>query len=151
MIYLLALSLMVLVITSILAIIKSDMRARTMAWIIPLLVFNVGFSWHTIDALRGQPTQAAIQGEHELIFVHISRPNILLLVQSGAAVPVYHALPYSDRLARDLTAAQKSIQGGQKTMMRPRDRSGSGDPIPDHHYEFYPFDHEHVMPKQPSR
>jgi hypothetical protein len=149
MIYLLTISLILLTVISILAVIKSDLKGWATAVIIPFLLFNVGFSWHTIESIKGEPALVELHGEMEFLFAVINRPTIYVLVREpGKENPRYYAIPYSEKTANDMTKAMRSTKNGERMMVKASKGDGTaGERNPQQRFEFYRFQHEELMPK----
>lgn len=152
MIYVLALTLVLLAVVSLLALSLSPGRAVITAVITPLLLFNLGFGWYTIDGLRGHPRHDTMPEDSELLWAALAKPEILLLVREpGQALPVYRAVPWNETLAEDLAQALQGQKSGQKFMLRPGSSESSGERSPGPRYEVYQFRHEDAMPKDRAR
>ena len=147
MIYLLTVSLLILVILATMAIVKSKFNIILTATIIPFLIFNAGFSWHTISELRGSPRDGYPVGQVQLLYAAVQQPKIYLLVNhENEKSPTLYAIPYSEEDARKLAKAMGDIKDGQTVMARLQNKD-HGNNSNDQEMIYYRFNHEEQMPK----
>lgn len=137
---LLLLSLLVLIL-----VIKSNWNSIITILLIPLLLFNIGFSWHTIDELWGQAKNAKPTPGVELLYASIRQPWIYLVVHdSKDDEPKFHKIPYSKENEKSVAKAMKRMKQGQRILIKDKK---VGQEIDKSLIEFYVWDHINTLPK----
>jgi hypothetical protein len=148
MIYLLAISLLLLTVISVLAVARSNLRTPVIYLLIPFLIFNLGFGWHTMEELKGRPAHSEIDQEMEFLFALVAKPTIYILVrEKNSSEPKYYAVPYSDKNEEAIRRAMEAVKKGSRMMLRPGTKNFLGERNNFRSFEFYQFQHEHAMPK----
>ena len=149
MLYLLSISLTVLTVIGILAALRARLPAMLLVLLIPFMIFNAGFSWHTIESLKGMPLHSTPRDDSRFLWAQIGRPYIYVVAQhSDQPNPRFYAMPYSDEAAKKIAAAMRATAQGLTMMMRFPGRSDRGNPGADQpEIEFYQFRHEELVPK----
>ena len=143
MIYLLTFSLLLLTILVILIAIRQKFRIWILLLIIPFLIFNIGFSYHTINELWGYPKQGYPQGEVELLTHKIEKPNVYILVREQNGKARLYLIPYTKKTEEGLTGASQKMKKGQRMMMK-----NQGHNTQESKFEFYSWKPAESMPKE---
>lgn len=144
MIYLLTFSLLTLTIITLIVAIRARFRTWIMLLLIPFLIFNIGFSYHTIKELWGYPVAAFPEGEVELLAYKIEQPNIFIVVRESDGRVRFHQIPYNKRTEEQLDGAGKSMKKGQRMMMKKQGREHDQESK----VEFYNWRPSDSMPKE---
>ena len=83
-------------------------------FLIPLALVASIFTGYTLFALQGTPIDDMPEGQVEVIWVEIQKPNIYFLVRpAGETQPVYHRIPYTNKNADKMAELQKKADGGR--------------------------------------
>ena len=143
MIYLLTASLLLLTILVILIAIRQKFRVWIMVFIIPFLIFNIGFSYHTINELWGYPKEGYPKGEVELLAHKIEKPNVYILVREQSGKTRLYLIPYTKKTEEDLKGAGQKMKKGQRMMMK-----NQGHNTQESKFEFYSWQPAESMPKE---
>lgn len=144
MIYLLTVSLLVLTILTITVAIRARFRTWMLLLLIPFLVFNIGFSYHTIRELWGYPVEGFPQDEVELLAYKVEQPNVFIMVREQDGKTRLYQIPYNKKAEEDLEGAGKAMKKGQRMMMKHQGRENEQESK----VEFYSWRPSDVMPKE---
>lgn len=142
MIYLLSVSIVVLFLLVIVAVWRSGFKHWSLWIIIPFLVFNLGFSWHSISSLMGYPYDNTPPNEHQLLHFVVSKPDIYVLAKGPKEEPRLYVFDYSEETAKRLSEAKKQMQGGQTVLIK-KDVKPNGNT----ELKFYNFSVQEAYPK----
>lgn len=142
MIYLLTASLLLLTVLTIITAIRARYRTWILILIIPFLVFNIGFTYHTIQELWGYPVKSYPQGEVELLAAKIEQPNVLIVVRYPDGRTRLHQIPYTKIDEEQLNGANRELRKGQRIMMNNRGQTQES------RFELYPWKPSEMMPKE---
>jgi hypothetical protein len=142
MIYFLSVSIVLLFLLVVLSAWRSGFRHWSLWIIIPFVIFNLGFSWHTIESLKGYPYANYPPADHQLLFSAIAKPKIYLLTIGNNEKPRLYVIDYTDEMAKKLAQAKQKMDQGQLVMTHRGDRT-----IKNNSLEFYIFDLEKKHPK----
>ena len=123
------------------------MRTTPFKWtsyfIIPFLLFNIGFSWHTIDDLLGRAAERIPQGQFELLAVFTEKPFIYVVVrEEGTRDPTFHKIPDTKENRKKGAEAKELLKKGIK--LQGKFKPGNLTPG----FEFYKWNHQAEMPKE---
>ena len=145
-------SLMAMAIVTIIAAIR--LKKNWIVFIlIPLLVFNVGFSWHTIDKLWGTPRHGFPDVEVEIIAMKVNKPWAYFLVKEpNEEHPTLYMKPWTKELEKKMTEGQRKMKAGKKVVgkeKKPEQRGMTQDPGEMLLYEWN-YKQE-MVPKNPPR
>lgn len=143
MIYVLTASLLILTIIVIAIAIHSQFRVWIMALLIPFLIFNIGFSYHTIKELWGYPVEESPKTEVELLSYKIAQPNIFLMVRQPDGRVRLYQIPYTKKTEEELKGAGQAMKKGQRIMMKNHGRQDQESKV-----EFYSWKPEEHFPKE---
>ena len=143
MIYLLTASLLLLTILVILIAIRQKFRVWIMLFIIPFLIFNIGFSYHTINELWGYAKEGYPKGEVELLAHKIEKPNVYILVREQSGKARLYLIPYTKKTEEGLNGASQKMKKGQRMMMK-----NQGHNTQESKFEFYSWKPAESMPKE---
>ena len=143
MIYLLTASLLLLTVLVIIITIRQRFRTWIVLLIIPFLVFNIGFSYHTVNELWGYAKQGYPREEVELLAYKIEKPDIYVMVREKNGKARLHLIPYTKKTEDDLNGAGREMKKGQRIMMKNR-----GHDIQESRVEFYSWRPAESMPKE---
>lgn len=142
MIYLLTASLLALTILTIITSIRARYRTWILILLIPFLVFNIGFTYHTIQELWGYPVKDYPKGEVELLAAKIEQPNVLIMVRYPDGRSRLHQIPYTKRDEEQLSGAAREIRQGRRVMMNNLGQNQES------RFELYPWKPSEMMPKE---
>lgn len=135
MIYMLSVSLLVLFLMIIWISWNQGFRNSVLWALIPFLLFNFGFAWHTLSDLKGWPYHGTPVQESKLIAAQVQKPWIYILAQASEHEPRLYAIPYSPEKAERIQKAAKQAADGQQMMIRSNMNNDSGELI------IYKFNH----------
>lgn len=142
MIYLLTFSLLLLTVLVLTIAISARYRIWILALIIPFLVFNIGFTYHTVQELWGYPVKGYPQGEVELLASKIEKPDVLIVVRYPDGRTRLHQIPYTKRDEEQLSSANRELRKGRRIMMNNRGQAQES------RFELYPWKPSEMMPKE---
>jgi hypothetical protein len=114
-----------------------------MLFIIPFLIFNIGFSYHTINELWGYPKEGYPKGEVELLAHKIEKPNVYILVREQSGKARLYLIPYTKKTEEGLNGASQKMKKGQRMMMK-----NQGHNTQESKFEFYSWKPAESMPKE---
>jgi hypothetical protein len=143
MIYLLTASLLLLAVLVIIIAIRQKFRVWIILFIIPFLIFNIGFSYHTLNELWGYPKEGYPKEEVELLAYKIEKPNVYIMVREQSGRTRLHLIPYSKKAEEDLEGAGKEMKKGQRMMMKNRGHDDQESRV-----EYYSWRPAESMPKE---
>jgi hypothetical protein len=144
MIYLLAASLLLLTILVLIIAVRQKFRVWILVFIIPFLVFNIGFSYHTINELWGYPKQGYPMEEVELLAFKVEKPTVFIMVREQSGRTRLYAIPYTKKTEEELESAGKQIKKGQRMMIKNKGRKDDQESK----FELYSWKPADVMPKE---
>lgn len=145
MIELLTLSLLLLTILVLAIIIKQKWSSVLSLILIPFLIFNIGFSWYTIDDLWGHPRHQFSKEEMEILTVIIKKPDIYLLAKGSTDVePIFYKIPYTEKTEKALKEAQKRMKSGVRVMIK----KFQGKENDNSEFKLYDWDHKNLLKKE---
>ena len=144
MIYALAASLMLLsiIVIAVLIALKSTAFKWVSYFIIPFLLFNIGFSWHTVNDLLGRATERLPEGQFEVLSVFTNKPFVYIVVrEEGRDDPTFHKIPDTKQNRNKGAEAKELLKKGIKIQgeFRPGEQTPG--------FEFYKWNHQAEMPK----
>ena len=122
--------------------IRSRYRVWIFLFIIPFLVFNIGFTYHTVEELWGYPVRGYPQGEVELLAAKVEQPNVLIVVRYSDGRTRLHQIPYTKRDEEQLSGANRELRKGRRIMMNNRGQAQES------RFELYPWKPSEMMPKE---
>ena len=137
----LLLSILVLVV-----IIKEKWNAILIAIIIPFLLFNIAFSWKTINDLWGQPKKGLPDDtvEFTILFSKVQKPSIYLLIsRKDIDYPVYHTIPWTKQNEEALQKGERAKKEGKKMVAKKKKTQNNNDV----QLELYEWNHLVELPK----
>lgn len=135
MIYLLTVCIVILFMLVSWLVWRQGMRGMVWWFLVPFVLFNLGFSWHTVSELRGWPYHAVPHAESQMLYARVERPWIYFLVQQSGHEPRLYAVPYTPERAQQAQQAQSQAAQGQQIMIR-GNRSTDSDEV-----VLYEFNH----------
>jgi len=119
MIILLTISLVTLSVLVLLIQIRYKTRSWLILLLVPFLLFNIGFSWHTVSDLLGKPRHSTIQDHSQFLYAVVSNRWIYLLVaEPDTPQPIYYKIPYSEKLEQQLNKANEKAKNGERVMLK---------------------------------
>lgn len=142
MIYMLTASLLLLTILVIITTIRSRLRTWMYVLIIPFLIFNIGFTYHSIKELWGYPVKGFPKYEVELLAFKIEQPNVYVMVREPSGSPRLYMIPYNKKEEEGLQSANRDMRKGVRVMMK-----GSMEQE-ESRFEIYPWKPSEMMPKE---
>jgi hypothetical protein len=143
MIYLLTASLLLLTVLVVIITIRQRFRTWIILLIIPFLIFNIGFSYHTVNELWGYAKEGYPKEEVELLTYKIERPEVYIMVREQSGETRLYVIPYAKKTEEDLKGAVDEIKKGQRMMMKNR-----GHDVQESKIEFYRWRPAESMPKE---
>lgn len=135
MIYILTVCVLILFLVMLWLSWNQGLRGVVLWFLIPFVVFNVGFGWHTLSELRGWPKYQVPHEHSRIIHVNVQKPWIYLTVQRPDSEPRLYAVPYSPEKAKQAQQAQHKTAQGHTMMIRKSTDSESGE------FVIYEFNH----------
>jgi hypothetical protein len=145
MIIFLTASLLVLAILVLAILIQQGWTKFLTLLLIPFLIFNIGFSWFTINELWGTPRLGLPAVKLELLHAAIRKPFIYILAvePDSDKEPVLYKIPYSKQTEEKLAKAGKKLKKNQRVSIEQE-----GKPTHDTDgIKLYDWDHKAEMPK----
>lgn len=143
MIILLSLSLLFLSIIVLILIIKLKWNSTVSLILTPFLLFNVGFSWYTVNELWGQAKLAKPKAKSEIVYVGVNKPWIHLLVKDIENEIRFHKIPHTKEMEKEVAKIQKEMKKGQKIYIEADNKNNEEES----HFEWYKWKHEQALPK----
>lgn len=144
MIYLLAASLLILTVLILIIAVRQRFKLWIMLFIIPFLIFNIGFSYHTINELWGYPKQGYPINEVELLTYKVEKPTVFIMVREKSGKIRLYAIPYTKKAEENLESAGREIKKGQRIMMKTHGRKDDQESK----FELYSWKPADIMPKE---
>lgn len=108
------------------------------------MIFNIGFSYHTVNELWGYPVKASPKTEVELLAYKIEKPNIFIMIREQDGQVRLHQIPYTKKNEEQLDSAGKAIKRGQRMIMKRQGRENDQES----RVEFYSWQPAEFMPKE---
>lgn len=144
MIILLSLSLFLLSIIVLILIIKLKWNNVVSLFLIPFLLFNIGFSWYTVNELWGQARNADPEENSEIMYVGVKKPWIYILVNDKENEVILYRIPYTKKMEEEAAKMRKELKKGQKLFIKPKENKSLEQ---ESHFEWYKWKHEQMLPK----
>lgn len=118
MIIMLAASLVALAILNLFLLIRLKFKPLAVIILVPFLLFNIGFGWHTVNELWGSPrTSFPKNQEVQVLFAHVEKPSVFLLIRRPTdSVPLYVQIPYSKELEKQISKTQEDLKKGNRVL-----------------------------------
>ena len=110
------------------------LRGTVLWFLIPFVLFNLGFSWHTLSELRGWPYHATPVADAQMLSAHVQKPWIYFVVQQVNQEPRLYAVPHTPERAKQAHQAQQRAAQGHQIMIMKKPTAESDDFIL---YEFH--------------
>ena len=113
--------------------------------ITPFLLFNIAFSWYTIDKMWGQ---ARLGISDDVVFIHgfVQKPWIYITVvdpEDEEKIPTFHKIPWTKKNEEQLKKGKEANEKGQPMVAKMKKGSNKTD----EQLELYQWDHMKAMPK----
>jgi len=119
MIYVLTVSLLILTLLTITVLIKLKGNSPMFWVLIPILVFNVGFTWIVMSDLKGWPHQAMPPNDSVFYSSILSKPDIYLVAKpKDAKEPRFYAIPFTEENVKEIEKASKMTKRGQRVVIK---------------------------------
>lgn len=141
MIYFTSLVLLILVIVVIIITIELRKNTRIVAILIPLFVLSIGFSWATLNYIKGRPKEGFPDTYSILLSAIIIKPSIFLTVSEHNEVKLYQ-IPWSEKNGNTADDAIRMMKSGKIIKLVKAD-DNSGRPV----LNITEFDFSNVMSK----
>lgn len=152
MILLLSISLFLLTILVIILVIKLNWNSLISLILIPFLIFNIGFSWYSVNELWGQARAESPPKDAEILYMGIQKPWVYMLVKEKSEEnnrePLFFKIPYSIEIEKEMAKAQKELKNGQKIFLNDKIKKNQEKET---HFEWYKWNHLEAMPKDPRQ
>lgn len=142
MIYLLTATVILLFVLVFLALWRTGLQGWYAWLLIPFVIFNLGFSWHTVTELQGWPFNSTPATEKQFLYATADADHIYILAQAAGQRPRLYAVANTPETAQQVQAARAASERGEVVFVKPGGPS-SQDPL-----QFYQFDHVRAMPKE---
>jgi hypothetical protein len=138
-------SLMLLTIIVLVIIIKNGWKSIVSLILMPFLLFNVAFSWHTVNELWGQAKLGMPAGEFTFLHGVSSKPWIyLLVVKEGKVEPTFHKIPWTKKDEEELEKGQRQQKQGKRIKGKQSSQGKSDDT---QKMMLYEWNHQSEIPK----
>lgn len=116
-----------LAVLTVYALIQLGRRNIMTFFLIPIALVASLYAGYTMFALQGTPINALPEGEVEVLWVEVQKPEIYFTVRHmGTTKPVYYKIPYTDDNAKKMNElGQQASQGVKvegKFKMSPSDK-----------------------------
>lgn len=142
MLYLLTASLLLLTVIVILMTIRARYKTWILMLIIPFLIFNIGFTYHTIQEFWGYPVKGYPKVEVELLAAKVEQPDAFVVVRYPDGRTRLHQIPYTKSDEERLKGAMKEMRKGRRMMLKE-----NGENL-ESRFEIYPWKPAEMMPKE---
>lgn len=84
-------------------------------FLIPLALVASIYTSYTLFALQGTPINSLPEGNVEVVWVEVQKPEIFFTVRHfGETEPTYYAIPYTDKNAKEMDRLLKMMMKGQR-------------------------------------
>ena len=94
-------------------------------FLIPLALVASIYTSYTLFALQGTPINSLPEGNVEVVWVEVQKPEIFFTVRHfGESEPTYYTIPYTDKNAKEMDRLLKMMMKG----VRPEGEFKKGDP-----------------------
>ena len=144
MIFALSISLLLLTLLVIVMYIASrgtKLRSWVAYLVIPFLLFNIGFSWHTVNEILGQATTRYPSGKFDVMAVSKGQDVLYIVVkEQDRDEPTFHQIPNTEENRKQAEKAAKLLKKNVRIQ---------GEIVNDQTPQFkaYKWDHQQAMPK----
>ena len=136
------------------AIIQTGKNYALQALMIPLILVSTIFAGYAIFILQGTPKNGIPDGEVEIVWVEMQKPNILFLArgtqQGDNPIPKYYRIPYNDPNKKMVNEMKKKMEMGvpvQGKFEQKKPLPGGQEP-PQGEFEFDDIRREGLPPKK---
>lgn len=144
MIYLTVTSLFLLTVIVLILLVKQRWNVVLTVVLVPFLLFNVAFSWHTIESLWGQPREGLPEDSFQIIYQKSDKPWIyLLVVEPEVDYPIFRKIPWTKQNQETLEKGQRAKKEGKVMIAKKKETADSSD----EQIELYEWDFKRSMPK----
>ena len=145
MIFALSISLLLLTLLVIIMYIASR-GTKLHSWVaylvIPFLLFNIGFSWHTVNEILGQATTRSPVGKFDIMAVSKGQGVLYIVVkEQNRDEPTFHKIPDTEENRKQVEKAAKLLKKNVRMQ---------GEIVNDQttqQFKAYKWDHQQAMPK----
>ena len=109
--------------------------------VIPFLLFNIGFSWHTVNEILGQATTRYPSGKFDVMAVSKGQDVLYIVVKEQERdEPTFHQIPNTEENRKQADAVEKQLK---KNVRMQGEFSGNTNQL-----KAYKWNHQQAMPKQ---
>ena len=137
-------SLMLLTIIVLIVMIKEKWNPVIMAILVPFLLFNIAFSWNTINELWGQPRDGLPDSSFQVVYSKSAKPWIYLLtMEPDTDYPVFRKIPWTEESQKQLEKGNKAKKEGKRMLAKKKPQ----DTTTDTQIELYEWKATIEMPK----
>jgi len=138
-------SLMLLTIIVLVVMIKEKWNPILMSILVPFLLFNVAFSWHTVNDLWGQPKDGLPEDDSfRVVYAKNAKPWIYLLtIEPDVDYPVFRRIPWTKQSQEQLEKGTKAQKEGKRMVAKKSKTPTDADT----QIELYEWDAQTAMPK----
>lgn len=139
------------------AITQTGKNYALQALMIPLILVSTIFAGYAIFILQGTPKNGIPDGEVEIVWVELQKPNILFLArgtnEGDSPIPKYYRIPYNDTNKKEVNKMKKKMEMGvpvQGEFKQKKPLPGGNEP-PQGEFEFDDIRRDGLPPKQGTR
>ena len=119
MIYMLAASLLLLTVLVLVIIITNASKWNSLAVmvIVPFLLFNIGFSWYTIDEMWGQAKEGLPEHKVFVLHAYVEKPWIFVTIKDKEDIRL-RKIPYTKSNQKKMSEATEKLKTGKKVQVQ---------------------------------
>lgn len=140
---LLTASLTILTIIVLIIIIKQRWNSLVTMILVPFLLFNISFSWYTINDLWGAPKEGLPTNSFQIVYAKVLKPWIYILtVEPDKNYPVFRIISWTEENQKEIEKGQRGQKAGKRMLAKKKE--GSAD---DSQLQMYEWDHKQSIPK----
>ena len=119
MIYVLTITLLALAILTIVTLIKIQGSSPIFWILVPLLIFNIGFTWIVMYDLKGWPVDAMPPNDSTFYNSIMSKPDIYVVAKpKDANEPRFYVIPFTEENAEQVKNAGQMKERGQIVIIK---------------------------------
>ena len=119
MIYVLTITLLALAILTIVTLIKIQGSSPIFWILVPLLIFNIGFTWIVMYDLKGWPVNTMPPNDSTFYSSILSKPDIYVVAKpKDASEPRFYVIPFTEENAEQVKKAGQMKERGQIVIIK---------------------------------
>ena len=110
--------------------------------VIPFLLFNIGFSWHTVNEVLGQATTRYPSGKFDIMAVSKGQGYVYLVVkEQDRDEPTFHQLPDTEENKKEAERTERLLKKNIRMQGEVVENQNKAQ------FKSYMWDHQQAMPK----